>query len=241
MIFRFIKNPCEFVLNSEGNKKSFWKESPVLFLKVLLVLFLMSFAHLVISIIISPSSALDSNNNFLDNLNSFVSNTPLAYLWMILLGPIYEEISFRMGLNFKKNSFIISFLLIIFFLSGGTLFFNSIDVSYINNLVIRIIPLTILYFLVNKYITQSHMVFLKRRYYNIIIWTFAIIFSVLHLSNYSPYEVSQIPFYILIVFAFFYISMTLSYIRIRHGLIYSIIFHCGWNLLQVIANKSELG
>ena len=142
-----------------------------------------------------------------------------------------------MGLDFDRNSFVISLFMVLFMVVGGTVYSAKFDSQYILNLIFRVVPLVILYFTIGRKISQKHVTFLKERYYNQIVYLVAIVFSALHLPNYFPFHMSQLPFYILIMSVFFYISMTLSYIRIKHGLVYAIVFHTSWNLFQMLISR----
>lgn len=236
MIFNYIKNPSTLI-KEESNGSSFWKNFPLLFFKILAVIFVSGVVYSLISFILDPSTGFSFPDNYTKNLKEFVNKMPLAYLWIILIGPAYEEITFRMGLDFERNSFVISLFMVLFMVAGGTVFSAKFDSQYILNLIFRVVPLVILYFTIGRKISQKHVTFLKERYYNQIVYLVAIVFSALHLPNYFPFHMSQLSFYILIMFVFFYISMTLSYIRIKHGLVYAIVFHTSWNLFQMLISR----
>lgn len=236
MIFNYIKNPSTLI-KEESNGNSFWKNFPLLFFKLLAVIFVSGVVYSLISFILDPSSGFSFPDNYTNNLKEYVNKMPLAYLWIILIGPAYEEITFRMGLDFERNSFVFSLFMVLFLVTGGTIFPAKFDSQYIVNLIFRVVPLMILYFTVGRKITQKHVSFLKERYYNQIVYLVAIVFSVLHLPNYFPFHLSQLSFYILIMSVFFYISMTLSYIRIKHGLAHAIVFHTSWNLFQMLISR----
>ena len=84
------------------------------------------------------------------------------------------------------------------------------------------------------HITQEHLDYLKNHYANLVIYLVAFIFAILHLTNYFPFEWIQLPFYALIISILFFLAMILSYIRIKYGLAYAVIFHVLWNLFQTI-------
>lgn len=207
----------------------------MLFLTLIAFIFICGIVYTVIHFLINPSDGLTFPDNYNKNMHSFYEKVPFHYLWIIIIGPVYEEISFRLGLNFKKQSFIISSLLIIFFVSGGSFIFSSINVSYIINLGVRFGILGLLFILANKYIIQEHLDYLKNHYANFVIYLFAFIFACLHLTNYFPFEWIQIPFYVLIISILFFLAMIFSYIRIKYGLSYAVIFHMLWNLFQTLA------
>lgn len=236
MIFNYIKNPSSLI-KEEGNGSSFWKNFPLLFFKLLAVIFVGGVVYSLISFILDPASGFSFPDKYNNNLKEYISKTPFPYLWIILIGPAYEEVTFRGGLNFERNSFVFSLFMVLFMVMGGTIFPIKFDIQYIVNLIFRVVPLMILYFTLGKKITQKHVNLLKERHYNLVVYLVAITFSVLHLPNYFPFQLSELSFYIMILIVFFYISMTLSYIRIKHGLVYAIVFHASWNLFQMLISR----
>lgn len=94
MILNYIKNPS-ILINEESTGSAVWKDLPVLFIKLLIVLFIAGTVYSVISLILNPSSGLSFQDNYNNNLKDFVNNTPFAYIWIILIGPIFTSSSHK--------------------------------------------------------------------------------------------------------------------------------------------------
>lgn len=232
MFIDFIKRPSA-QLQSQEKGSNFWKESPVIFLTIMLFLFLLGIVYTIVVIAVNLSLDVDLFPEiYSQNMESFTEKVPFPYLWAIILGPAYEEISFRLGLSFKKKEFIISILLIVFCLSGGNFLYSGEILSYVFNVVPRLIVLTILFFIGNYYISQRQVDYVKSRYSGLIIYLFALIFAVLHLDNYFPFEWGFLPFYMLVTVAIFILAMTYSYLRLKYGIVYAMLFHAFWNSIQ---------
>ena len=231
MFIDFLKKPSTLYFESDKTI-SIWKDCFNMILIVIMFTFLLGVAYTLITAIVNMSFEDLYPDNFDHNLKSFKKSVPFPALWIIVLGPIYEEISFRLGLSFKKGHFIISVLLILFFLTGGDLIYSAPAIHYILETAIRLSILLILFFISNKYITQNHIDYLKDHHSDLIVYLFASIFAILHVTNYFPFELRDSLFYLVIMALIFIRAMALSYLRVKYGLLCAMLFHMVINFIS---------
>lgn len=231
MFIDFLKKPSSLYIDREKTI-SIWKDLFNMVLIVILLTFLLGLVYTLITALVNTSFEDLYPNQFDHNLESFKKRVRFPALWMIVLGPIYEEVAFRLGLSFKKRHLIVSILLILFFVTGGSLIYSGSVMQYLLNPGIRLFILLILFFICNKYITQNHIDLLKDRHSGFIVYMLALIFAVLHLSNYFPFEWRDSLFYLVIIAIIFIRAMALSYVRIKYGLVYAMLFHMVNNFIS---------
>lgn len=207
----FIKKPSS-LYGTQEKKANFWKEVVSIFFQVLLFILLSSLICSLISFLINPMDVGSTFDSYFRNIESFKERVAFPFLWIVIIGPIYEEISFRLGLSFKKRDFLISSLLIIFALSGGKIIFSGPAVSYFLDLGIRLVVLVVLFFVCNRYVSQRQIDYLKDHYASAIVYLFSFVFAALHISNYFPFEWIHFPLYILVTAVIFILAMANSYI-----------------------------
>nr|WP_244545478.1 CPBP family glutamic-type intramembrane protease [Algoriphagus locisalis] len=133
----------------------------------------------------------------------------------ILLAPLIEEPIFRLHLDLKKSS--IWWSMILSFLVMSTQWF--LLVAFLVYMIFLLIS-----------VSQKEVVNLK-----FVVYTSAIFFGVVHLGNFSNFDfVSHFYWIPLLVGAQFFIGLMLSYIRLNHGIWYSILFHGVYNAILII-------
>ncbi len=155
----------------------------------------------------------------------------LKYLLIVIvIGPVYEEFIFRYGLNFKKNSLIVSLSL------ASSIFFISY-VEIITNPISLFLPVStffVTFYILNKIITNRMIHYVKVKHTKLIIYLFATAFALIHISNVENFDFALIPYYVVSVLPLFNLAMVSSFLRINICIIYSIGFHIFWNILVTI-------
>lgn len=148
-----------------------------------------------------------------------------AILYITLIAPIYEELSYRLGLSFKKWHIAISCgALTFFFLNWFT------DISIYSRAAIGVTIILLMGLLVKQKFGQN----LDQKYKNIIIIISILGFGLSHLINYSTYEINAIPLYLLMLIPPIWMGAIMTYYRLNLGFIYGLLLHIlinGGNML----------
>lgn len=166
------------------------------------------------------------------------TNNSAVYMFFIvgLLGPLIEEISFRLWLSLKPIHVALSVSLIVNFLLFGLrdLFkFNSktwilvlciVLLFYIIYHLLKKVPLSDI---VLKYISVKSLGIIS-----------AIIFGLLHIFNFSPVYKSVWFLYPIYVLPQMVLGILAVFLRLRYGFVSAVFFHCLVNLLSILVAMS---
>lgn len=163
----------------------------------------------------------------------FVSYRPYFLLAVVLIGPITEELSFRLALG-KYDSKLLSISISIF---AGILFgdylsqFLWVSNSYIAYLLIYCIYILLitgtLFFIVRMEFFKRNLDRIKTGWNakpGLVFYIVAALFAIVHINN-LEFRTNDLIFLPLILLPFFIYGLSLGYIRIRLGMKYSILFH----------------
>jgi len=158
-----------------------------------------------------------------------IQNRDLSFYEILIFGvfiaPPLEELIFRSFLNLeRKYSLSIVFLLMIV-----AIWFLFIK-KYILATFTFILLILFSYLVVNKF--NMLVAFLKKNYLYFC-YTMAMIFTLLHLFNFTFKSLIVYPFFI---FSYLFLSLSISYFRIKKGMILGVIFHAFYNLLIIIGD-----
>jgi uncharacterized protein len=156
-----------------------------------------------------------------------------SLILMIVIIPIVEEFTFRGWLTKEKKLILISIPFIIF--SGSQLFLNLV-ISHIGNLK---------YLITSALMIGTFLISLKRidpvesfiqKNFTVLVYISIMLFSLIHLFNYQVKTINLIViinlFLILIPYPFS--GYILTKLRIRNGLLWSILLHIMTNSLILI-------
>ena len=149
----------------------------------------------------------------------FYKNKWFLYLIPCLLVPVIEELSCRLFLKKSLiNSYIslslITFILILL-LQNRKIY--SLDLYVLNTLVFSFF-IWLLLFSFKKYFVNIKITD------RTIFYGSAILFSLLHLSNYS-FQINELPKYLFLIIPQLCSGLIYGYIRVKNGMIYSILLH----------------
>jgi hypothetical protein len=187
----FFSSPKKYLQNLQESKlsiiKIFWSV-----LKLVSVATLSATTMVLISSYISSLFGFNQsdNNQVIDFLNSY----PLyiSFALVVILGPFFEEVCFRLFISKKKWPFLIgvTFLVYQVFNFGLTLAI-SINPSLDKNPIVGIFFLILLCFLVITFTASGFLVSKENveefvgKNFNIITWFVVIFFGLIHLGNYK--------------------------------------------------------
>jgi membrane protease YdiL (CAAX protease family) len=164
-------------------------------------------------------------------------NSYIFLLTAMILGPIFEELVFRLMLTqYNKQLISISLSLLLGYLL--TIHFDfyllNIKSGYIYSFMAYIYPVC---FAIPFYIIAQHLKLdLKKswnRYYPIIFYTITIIFALMHIPTLTINK-SHYLFIPVLILPFIVIGITLGFIRTRLGIIHAMIFHFLLNLPMIL-------
>ncbi|SOD19821.1 type II CAAX prenyl endopeptidase Rce1 family protein [Pedobacter xixiisoli] len=141
--------------------------------------------------------------------------------------PILEEIFFRWHLRDLHGSIYFTFLsvsgLIVSQINGSLLQFSIVLAALIS-------AAFTISFLKKK--GKFYSVRIWRKSYPFLFYYTAIIFGLIHLSNFKDLTITD-PTFLIYIASQTFGGLSLGYIRIKHGLVYSILFHACFNLAAV--------
>lgn len=169
---------------------------------------------------------------FFDSLKVRYAPLRTYYIFStIFLVPLTEELSFRLFLTkFKINFFIITIAIFL----GSSVRFLSPDFFWVPNILFMIPLMFYIYtFIVSAAIGGGlyllrHKLMEIEEFWNqntgLIFYTVTILFAVLHISN-LKFVSSDLLFMPIILLPFLLYGLSLGYVRVRLGILYSIVLH----------------
>ncbi|WP_035646356.1 hypothetical protein [Flavobacterium sp. ASV13] len=156
-----------------------------------------------------------------------LSNSSIFRILFIV--PLLEELIFRLPLSLKKMHMpFISLLFVIFLIHKPS------DVYNFRLLIKLILIILLLGSLIYKFFDQQILVIISTKFYPYYFYTFCISFGLMHLLNfYRSVPVSLIVIAPLFVVPQIITGYFISYIRLRNGFFWGLVFHCICNMLAV--------
>ncbi len=146
-------------------------------------------------------------------------DSPIIFLILVIIGPLIEEILFRLNLVVSRINFAI-FITVLFTLLMKVIFFDRGD-FYVYLGMIPLFPLIYYVFLNTEYPVQLIDLFVKS-HFRYLFHILAITFGMFHLFNYQTVYWWMILFFPIITGPYIAIGYVLGYTRMRYG------FSNGW-------------
>lgn len=146
-------------------------------------------------------------------------------MMIVIAAPLLEESLFRFQL--RRYTLSIWFVVI----SLALVFFSFIDdepVRFFVGIVFFIIAVLATLMKEKMSIRKGYLIW--KKYYVFLFYYTALIFGYIHITNMKGLTVSD-PSFVLYIGSQIFGGMTMGYIRIKYGLIYSILFHACFNLV----------
>ena len=172
---------------------------------------------LFISILLSPIKQLEICPRLIHK-----KLPPIIYV--ILIGPILEELIFRLPLKFTSYNILISISLLLLFLSN-----NNIYLMLAISLILTIFGYSLY---TNTLNIKSRLEYLWKYHFTIIFYLFAIFFGLLHINYYKVVTPIQYLLVVLLVLPQIVGSLIMGYVRVKYcnGIIITIMIHILYNL-----------
>lgn len=158
----------------------------------------------------------DMFENFLDNIGvwGFVG-------FVVILGPLLEEITFRSALRFRVSYLLISFVLItVYVLMNIMRQDESLALGF--GIIAVLLFATLVYVLSQKPIESKAF---YTSYYPYVFYSITILFGYIHIGNFEEFSLKLLLLSPLIVLPQFILGVSLGYIRVRFGFWYAVFFH----------------
>lgn len=154
--------------------------------------------------------------------NDILSNLGLikGVLLLTLLGPLFEELSFRLYLSFEKLSISVSLPAIVFSLSGPVFIVDNVTVYFVRLAICVFVGLTIY-----KYFDSLDIKNFISNHYKAIYVFSAVLFAVVHIGNFYSFQYEIWFLYPLYVAPQFFMGLILGWLRIKHGFWWAVLLH----------------
>ena len=153
-----------------------------------------------------------------------------AVVYISIIGPVIEETVFRLPLTFKRQHTAIAiacvFMLLARLLPGTA----HLSLGYL--LVLRVVMFALGYLILIRLLPRNISPGKKTR--TAVIIASALVFGLMHISNYLPLQWGIFFIYPLYVLPQLIMGWALTYIRFKNGIFWSIALHCLINSVSVL-------
>lgn len=146
----------------------------------------------------------------------------MSFLYFVIIGPVAEEILFRLPLRLSKQNYNLLFVTLLAYLTF--LMVNTKIILFVLFLFYFLCLIFIRFFLKK----DIHTLYLK--YFRYIYWLSILSFGFLHLNNHPAVWYYMILFAPILCLPQLVLGSIAGYLRMRYGFIYSVMFHMANNL-----------
>ncbi|KQV87175.1 hypothetical protein ASD15_28450 [Massilia sp. Root351] len=155
----------------------------------------------------------------------YTLNTDTRFMLMaVFIAPLLEELAFRAGLRNARYTLFIGPALFLVIRAGSAPLALAVAAGFA--------VVALLDWLYRRHLAGPGLImrrgraFLRR--YPLVVWTYAAAFAVIHIGNfeYSQQAAFLMP---LVLLPQLFCGLVFSYLRIRHGLLYSMLLHAAYN------------
>lgn len=233
-MFSYILNPFYFL---ESSQMSSLKEKVVALIKTYLFYFLLVIGSAILLIIIDscivhlfhlPSIAETMNKN---NANEVASFGKSAFIVLVIITPLLEELIFRLPLNLKKENVALASALFVFLMLGGRI---SIMHGDLFQVLINLIASITVFFLLKQYLSEAFLERCKTAYFKYIFYGSAAIFGLLHILNFATSDYRLWIFYPFFILPQFITGLLAGNLRMKYGFIWAWFLHALVNTPAVL-------
>lgn len=232
--FIFLKNPTyEYSIHSLKEKI---KDFLLIYLFCLIFiltsgLFILLIKHIFESYFHISSYDLNADrveNNILAKFGNY------SLLIIGIVGPIIEELIFRLYLNLKKITIAISFSLLIYGLTGPIW-----GISDIHNELWRASLVILTFIIILTAFNEKMLIILREKFFMLIYYFSVLLFAFLHIGNFHPLDWNIFFIYPILVLPQIGMGLSLGYIRIKfkNGLLWAVLFHVLINMQGFLLHK----
>ena len=192
-------------------------------LKLVLVVVFLTYVFVVFAKVVLDyfCTYLGFETNFQKTVTDF--NLIRSSLAILIIAPIFEELLFRLHLNFNRLNLFFSILILISLLVSQ-LINNGFQYLYVFLFLFYFIYIIITYLNKNYISKKTYLIF-----FHVIINS--LFFSIFHMLNIDDFKIENFIEYLFYVMPMFVFGISFSYIRIRTNIFWAIFAHFLSNLL----------
>ncbi|MDP1842005.1 MAG: CPBP family glutamic-type intramembrane protease [Sediminibacterium sp.] len=158
-----------------------------------------------------------------------------AFFIIAILGPIVEELIFRLHLSLKTDHVSFSIALFVYIIIGGSFIkFELLNIWFYLKIIFSI---SSFFLMVKIFKNNSLLDQIKQKYFSKYFYVSAILFGLIHISNSEHINFLILPVYLIYVLPQIIMGLILGGVRIKMGLIFSIFLHIIFNTFFFINNN----
>jgi hypothetical protein len=167
------------------------------------------------------------------NSNMKITFGKLTFLMVVIVAPFLEELIFRLPLNLRKMAFAIAVFILVYRFSGNHIYgVNLADSKFYSNSAIALVAALLVYGFLPDKLLQT----LKGKNFRYFFYLSALIFGLVHISNFYVPGFSAFVFYPLFVLPQMIMGLLIGGTRMRYGFLYGFLLHALINLPSVLLN-----
>ena len=207
-------------ITHSNNLNSFFKDFTILYLTDFLIrIFILSLFILYFD-----------ESPYTEEIDNSIYN---SFYVIIFLGPIIEEIAFRLSLKYTRLNVFLSSTLISYYLL--TKFIFKLDSFNIEQYFLYRILLSLIIgclFLAFCFFKEQRIIIFYEKHLKFIIYLNCILFTIIHLNNLN----NNIPlfFIIILLLPYFISSLIYSYLRLKYSFVHSTFSHVFTNFISTL-------
>lgn len=169
---------------------------------------------------------LKNNNVELLQPRNLPDRLPETSFVIIIVGPLIEEIAFRLGLSFKKKNLLVAIPFLCFFI------LSSLVGSYKNFILLKLVA-CILVFISLLFTTQEYWTSFNTKFGKAVIIVLALTFGWMHILNYDV-VMNYLPLYFIVTLPQVIMGITFTYLRLNIGFWIALAGHMSLNGFSVL-------
>ncbi len=210
------------------HSSSLWNDNGI-FLKLKCLLYSYLFIFVLIGacflLIITPLDYFIvhflNQKSVISEINNRSVYSSFGYLFVGLVGPLFEELMFRLGLKPKPINVFINIFVLSFFIFGGRIITEITFFSkYYQQILLSIVTSIIIFWVFKNKIIHFY------KAYNTSLITFSIItFGLVHISNIKNLNWSIAIFYPFFVIPQMIMGYFISNLRLKYGFLWGVLLH----------------
>jgi hypothetical protein len=221
----YLKNPVE--VYKDKNIKIKFTILIYCFLLLFTITFFVSIMSKLFLMIFDPDLAklIEASRQSKLFLDSPVYNI----YYILLLGPLVEELIFRLPLVFSKINILLAGNCLILLLVGGK-FSNLFTLDL--NMLCKLASIILFTFICINYFTQLRTIIIK--FYKYYFYSIVIAFALIHTQNYSEIPIEDTFLIPLLIIPQVLMGIFFGYIRVKNGFLWAVGLHSLINFPAVL-------
>lgn len=158
------------------------------------------------------------------------------FLYGVVLIPILEEVAFRLYL-FPRKIAVVTSVSFFAYLFSSRIIFNVESINFTSFILERLfvsLGFGVFAYLTMLKVSDNSLKQFYERNFGLIFYFSALLFGVVHISNYSPMNITTLLLSPLLTLHQVISGLGFGYIRVREGFVYAILFHSIVNLIPTL-------